>query len=162
MTIPAELAFIVSGHVSGNFNQLRHVNQIGMAANTVFLHHAGACIFDLDHMRLGTGCKNGGMPGAVAGFEIIFSEKVIVRNVTIAAGGNFAVAAVFPGGILRIHDVAVDAGFRLIGKVGRSAGNMHRQQANAQKDSQHKNYGQLPLGRGRQSLNQAHSLIFNT
>jgi hypothetical protein len=57
---------------------------------------------------------------AVAGFEKIFPYNIVLRHMTIAAGSPFTVAAVHPRSILRVHHVAVDAGFGIVGQIGSS------------------------------------------
>ncbi len=51
-------------------------------------------------------------------------DERIVRHMAIVASGYPAVAAVLPGGIVRNHDVAVDAGPWIIRQIGSRVGNM--------------------------------------
>ena len=50
--------------------------------------------------------------------EGILSRHVLVWYVAIIAGGISAMRGVHPGGIIGRHDVAIDAGRRIIAKIG--------------------------------------------
>jgi hypothetical protein len=57
---------------------------------------------------------------AIDGFDSVFGHETIVWGVTIVAHRNGLVTAVIPGRVNIAHNVAVGAGFGVIGQVGRS------------------------------------------
>jgi hypothetical protein len=57
-----------------------------------------------------------GVPKSVLGFGQIFSEEIMGR-VTVVARCNGMMAGLLPAFILVAHDMAVDAGFRVIAEV---------------------------------------------
>lgn len=88
-----------------------------MAADTVVVHNISTLFVDKNNLRFFAKRENGSMPHSVFCFEIEFVEHVVVWNMTIVAIGYPAVRTVVPGGILRCHNVAVGAGFRIVGQI---------------------------------------------
>ena len=61
------------------------------------------------------------MPEAVICFHPVFAEE-IVWSVTIVAGGNRPMAGLDPGIEMILHDVAIGAGFGIVGEVRATLG----------------------------------------
>lgn len=101
-------------------------DKVGVAPDAIILNNPGAGFFDEDDLRFGPQGKYGCMSHTVFGLEIVSVQHIIVGNMAIVAGGIFPVCTVKPGGILWCHDVAVDAGFGVIGKVGRGIGQVQQ------------------------------------
>ncbi len=118
MAIPASLPlarfYRPGAHASG-LHKLRI--QLSVAPNAVLLNHNLAFRNCRNHLMLSTQSKNLSMAGAIFGFEIPFSENIILRHVTIIANRIAPVRAVLPGRIKRPHDVAVYANVRVIQKI---------------------------------------------
>ena len=57
-------------------------------------------------------------------FEVIFSYKIVVGHVAVITHRISTVRGVRPGSIFRRHNVAVDAGFRIIGQIELGFGNV--------------------------------------
>jgi hypothetical protein len=115
MAIPTEklLVLLFSAHA----DEFGLMNEIGVATLAVFLNYFHGPLLSMHHLRLQPKGEDVGVPKAIAGFEKILAEKIILRNVAIGASGNAAVAAVFPRGVLRQHDVTVDARLGVTGHI---------------------------------------------
>jgi hypothetical protein len=70
-----------------------------------------------NYLRLQPQCKHRGMAHSVLRFEEILVEHVVVWHVALVAIGVLPVRAVIPGSILRCHNVAIDAGLRIVGQI---------------------------------------------
>src|SRR5512133_3970773 len=85
-----------------------------VTTDTVLFHNPLTGLKDHDDLRFGSHGKDRGVPHAVLCFKIIFVQLVIVRDVAIVAMCHVMMRAVAPGGILRRHDMTVNACFRFI------------------------------------------------
>jgi hypothetical protein len=72
--------------------------------------------FNVDRFMEVLGGEGPGMPKPVAGLGHIFPHPV-GRGVAIIARGHMTVAGFVPSIILGLHDVAVDTGLGIVGKV---------------------------------------------
>ena len=119
MAVPATKAFAGFMVFAGNLNNTYHTYQVLMAANAVFLNHIDSGLLYSYDLWFGPGCEDGGMPHSVHRFEVICAENIVLRNMAIVACSNFAVTAVIPRCILRIHYMAIDAGRSEERRVGK-------------------------------------------
>lgn len=92
-------------------------DQRPVTAFAVFFNDSNASLFGSDNLRLHVKSKHGRMPKPVHRFEGILVKHVIVRDMAVIADRNPPVTAVLPGHVFRPHDMAVDTGFRIVGKV---------------------------------------------
>ena len=76
-------------------------------------------------------------------------EDVVVGDVAVVAGGDVGVAAVLPRGVLRVHDVAVDARLGGVAQVGGGSGDLRHGQAEAGQQAQGDVAGESPAARER-------------
>jgi len=65
-----------------------------------------------------------GVVQAVGGFGYISGQAMASRQMAINAFGTTEMSAVPPGGVLRVHHMAVDADFWLFGEIGHRAGDV--------------------------------------
>ena len=85
-----------------------------MATDTVLLDCFSSGFTDINGIWFITKGKNGGMPESVLRFKKVFMKEIIMGNMAIIANGNIPVGTVRPVAELRIHYMAVDAGFRIV------------------------------------------------
>ena len=81
-----------------------------MAPYTIVLHGLNTGRFHFDRLGFQSQRKYGCVIEPVFGFKIVFVYYIVLGNMAIIAGGNFAVGTVLPGDILWGHYMAVDAG----------------------------------------------------
>lgn len=101
--------FLVIARMSGDF-----IDQPGVTTHTIFLQDREIFWFDADWLLKILQGKAFGMPKTVFHFSQIFGDK-FMGNVTIVAGSGGVMAALLPAIILIPHDMAVHAGFGVIG-----------------------------------------------
>ena len=89
-----------------------------MAAHAVVHDDVRTAAARADRLRLGTESENRGVIKAVHGLETIGVYQVVVRDVAVVAGGPGRVGRVIPRLVIGRHDVAVDAGRRIVREVG--------------------------------------------
>ena len=88
--------------------------ELRVATDTVFVDYLltlGDCLHTL---WLSPHREDVGVPEPVCRLEEVLPHKAVVRDVAVVAGGLCAVRAVHPGGIVGLHDVAIDAGRRVV------------------------------------------------
>jgi hypothetical protein len=88
-----------------------------MTPDAVLLHNALSRLQDENHLGLCTKGENGSMTHAIFGFKVILVKCIVVWNMAIIAMGHLAVRAATPGSILWGHNMAIYAGFWLIGNI---------------------------------------------
>lgn len=146
-------ALAVGGYMAGSGARGQGLHQGLVAADTVLLHHTLPRGVHPDDLGLGPEGKNGGMAKTILGFEVVFVQHVIVRHVAIIASGHQVMRTMLPGGKLRRHDVAIDAGGRLVREVGVGLGGVHDVTAQPGKNTSDQNNGGAPgTGRKQQSV----------
>jgi hypothetical protein len=104
----------MSGLVFNRCNQLWIEQQGGMTTDAVLMHHLATCLVDKNNLRLPPQGKYRSMAQSILGLEKIMAENIRMRHMAVVAVGMGTMRTVVPGGILRGHNVAVDAGFRFI------------------------------------------------
>jgi hypothetical protein len=72
--------------------------------------------FDAYRIREISSCECEGMPEAIVGFGKVFCRKT-GWGMTVVAVCNRSMAALNPGIVMVLHDVAVGAGGRIVAKV---------------------------------------------
>ena len=92
----------------------RHVYQIQMAANAIFLYNRLAPAFHLYYLGFPTEGKIGRVGHAIGSFYVILSYKIVLWYVAVNACGCLGMTAFGPGCIMRIHHMAVDACFGFV------------------------------------------------
>ena len=102
-------------NVEGGLNECR------MAVEAVGLHHIDADLAGADVIGVGAHGEDNAVIEAVFGFGKPLANKV-VRHVAIITACYAAMAGMPPLVILGFHDVAIDAGFGVIGEVGEAFG----------------------------------------
>lgn len=116
-----------------------------MASDAVLLHHGSAWIGNNYGLRLHPHREDGGVPHSIFSLEKVLAGNVIVRYVTVVAGCPFAVRAVKPGGVLRAHDVAVNANVGFVREVRMRLGYVEGVGRKPGKDAERNNYRKPPL-----------------
>ena len=76
---------------------------------------------DLEGVRILSAGEVKRVPETVVGLNSVLADK-IVRRVAIVTHSNRMMARFYPGVVLRLHDVAVGAGSRIIAEVGITLG----------------------------------------
>jgi hypothetical protein len=97
--------------------QARVDQQFLMAAYAIALNNFGTCLQNTNDLPFLPEGKKHGMPHAIVGFEIVFAEHIVVRNMTIVTMCFFPVGTVVPRHILRSHDVTVHTRFRPVRQI---------------------------------------------
>jgi hypothetical protein len=123
---------------------------VGMAPDAVLLDRLPTRVLDLYDLRLPTHCEHGGVAHSVLGLEEVGPQDVVLGNVAVIAGGDAAVTAPLPRGELRIHDVAVHAGFGRIRQVRNGVGYVEDMQAESAENPENDDYRDEPGCGGRQ------------
>jgi hypothetical protein len=88
-----------------------------MAADTILMNHISSGLMDENNLRFQPQGKHRCVAHSVFCLEKIFVEHVVVWHMTLVAIGVLPVRAVTPGSVLRRHNVAVDAGLRVVGQI---------------------------------------------
>ena len=88
-----------------------------MTTDTILMNNFLTSLVNENDLRFEAQGKHGGMTHSILGFKKIFIENIVVWNMAIVAIGIFAVRTMRPGGILRRHDVAIDASFRIVRQI---------------------------------------------
>ena len=109
-------------------------NDLLVAVETCFFRDAAVARFDANGIWKSAGGESEGMPETVICFHPIFAEK-IVGSMTIVAGGNGTVAGLDPGIEMILHDVAIGAGFGIIGEVRATLGVNERERTDSTGDT---------------------------
>ena len=86
-----------------------------MATNAILVHHIASGFMNENHRRLHPEGKHRSMTHPVFCFEKILVENVVMWHVALVAIGVLPVRAVAPCSILRRDNVAIDAGFWIVG-----------------------------------------------
>jgi len=55
---------------------------------------------------------------AIFGFEIILVKDIVVGHMAVIATGDLPMRTARPGDVLWRHDMAIDTGLGIIGKIG--------------------------------------------
>jgi hypothetical protein len=101
------------------FEQLMH--HVIVALDAIMLKNPLVLPLDHDGLVEVLQCKALGMVVAVLGFRHVLGKKR-VRKMAVDAGGNAVVAGFLPRVVLRIHDMAIGAGFGISAEVGKPLG----------------------------------------
>lgn len=117
MTFPAQTVFKLVVIGCSLTEQTAVGYQFTVAAKTVFLYNPDAVFLDKNILWLEPQGEHAGMAHPVFCLKKISAKNVVVRNMTIGAGGMFAMRAVLPGGILGSHNMAVDTSFGSIRQI---------------------------------------------
>src|SRR4029078_521073 len=80
------------------------------------LDHLVVEVSNTNVVRVEAGREIEGMKKAVRSLNRVLADNVVWR-MAIVAGGDGVVARLDPGVILRLHDVAVGAGLRIVGEI---------------------------------------------
>ena len=96
MTVPAQTAFTMTCVFETDKLDVCHSDLVRMASDTVFLDDRHACLAHVYDLGFQAECENARMAQAVAGFEHVLPDNVVVRDVAVVAGSNMLMAAAFP------------------------------------------------------------------
>ena len=88
-----------------------------VASQTVFLDYVFRFDGCANYLRLTAKSEQGGMTHSIMGLECIFLCQGIMGNMAVIADCEFGVTAPLPGGILRHHDMAVEARARVVREI---------------------------------------------
>src|SRR5688500_8937191 len=86
------------------------MNKVGMAVQAVFLHDSAAHVAHLNRFVEILPRQALGMPESVFRRDVILAEKIVLQ-MAIHAFGDGVMPGLLPSVVLRLHDLAVDAGF---------------------------------------------------
>jgi len=97
------------------------VNETLMTPDADFLKDLRVAFFDHDRFVEILQCEALRMVITVLGFGDVLADQ-IMRNVAVIADGDVMMAGLLPGVVLVIHDVAIGAGFGVVGKISEGVG----------------------------------------
>ncbi len=103
-------------HISARAGGQHLMHEIPMAIQASVLSHSAISRFNLDRFVEISERERQGVKEAVIRLRDPFSGEV-VGEMAVVTDGHVPVAAVLPGIIVRVHDVAVHAGFWIAAKV---------------------------------------------
>ena len=115
------------------------VNLVVMAFNAIVLEDFFVLPLDHDGLVKFLCRKALRVMVAVLGFRQVLGEKGMWQ-MAVDTGGNGVVAGFLPGVVLRIHDMAVGAGFGIRAEVGKSLGIPESERSGSHQQAQQ--YGQ--------------------
>ncbi len=128
VTVPTGFSFAAHGHHVVDAAGLdKLLVELGVASDAVVHDHLGTHVFRHDGLSLGVGDKIGHMLQAVHRLEAIFGHQTGVGHMAVVASGVSAMRRMAPRGVVGGHDMAVDAGGRIIGDIGMSPEQIHKQ-----------------------------------
>ena len=151
MTVPAYLAALsLLGHIAHTARLYKLSVQLFVTADAVVHHHLPRQRLGLNGLMFHVAHKICRVLQAVNRLETIINGQVLMGHVTVVAGGTIllvvdaSVRRVAPRGVVRCHDVAVDAGRRVITyKIGMRPEQIHKQSAKAANNARHHNQSYL-------------------
>ena len=117
VTVPTESPFAVKRHLSGHHGQAGILQQMLVTVHAIFLNDFDAWLVHADHLGFEMKREHEGMARAVHRFKEVFSKDIVVRHVTIVARRHPRMTAPLPGGVLRRHDMTVQARARVVREV---------------------------------------------
>lgn len=112
------------GGVDGVVFEVGFVDDAGVAADAIGLDDFFRDLGGSKDLGFLSEREDRRVADSVVSFERVFVEGVVVGDVAVVTGGDVGVAGVFPRGVVGPHDVAVDAGFRVVGEVAGGAADM--------------------------------------
>ena len=128
VTVPAGFAFAALGHHIVNAASLdKLLIELGVATNAVVHDHLCAHVFCHDSLTLGMGDKISHMLHAIHRLETIFGHQTGVGHMAVVTSGISAMRRMAPRSIVGCHDVAIDTGGGVVGNIGMSPEQIHKQ-----------------------------------
>ena len=118
MTFPAGSVCSVIMMVFHKALHLRIYHLRNVAADAVVLNDLHRRLTGFDHFRLCPQRENRGVIKAIFGFEIVLVKDIVVGHMAVIATGHFPMGTARPSDILGRHDMAIDTGLGIIGKIG--------------------------------------------
>ena len=115
-----------------------------MATDAIIVNHFLASLMNEDDLGFKSQGKHGGMAHTVFGLEKVFVEYIVVGHMAIVAVGIVAVRSMRPGGILRGHNMAIDAGLRVIRQIGMCLTDVKQKKEEPGKNSYNDQYRKPP------------------
>ena len=139
MTVPAHLASLsLLLHVAHAARLHKLLIQLGVTAYAVVHHHLSCQRLSHRGLSLGMGHKIGRVLQSVHRLETIFQGKVLMRHMAVVTRSVSSMRGMAPRGIVRCHDVAVDAGRRVVAhEIGMRPEQIHKQSAKTTYDARH-------------------------
>lgn len=119
MALPAQDTVTGMYVLQRDVSRLNSFRQYPVTSDTVFLDSFHASIFDMNDLRLKPEREHTRMTETVLSFEQVSAQYIVLGNVAIVARRDSGMTAALPGCVLRRHDVAVDTGGGIVGKVGK-------------------------------------------
>ena len=115
MAIPASESLTFQVVSAGYLHYIYHIHQVTVATDAVLLNYIDPGLLNLNNLRFHACSKYACMPYAILTFKQVGPDEIIMRNMATITGACIPVTAVHPRGVLGIHHMTVNAGFRLIG-----------------------------------------------
>ena len=145
MAVPAHLTSLsLLLHVTHTARLYKLLIQLGVAAYAVVHHHLSCQRLGHWGLSLGMGHKIGRVLQSVHRLETIFQGEVLVGHMAVVTRGVSSVRGMAPRGIVRCHDVAVDAGRRVIAhEIGMRPEQIHKQSAKTTYNASHNQQAHL-------------------
>ena len=145
MTVPARLASLdLLLHVAHTSRLHKFLIQLRVAADTVVHHYLSRQRLGHRSLSLGMGHKIGCVLQSVHRLETIFQGEILVWHMAVVTCGVTSMRGMAPRSIVRCHDVAVDAGRRVVThEIGMGTEQIHKQSAQSHNDASHNQQSHL-------------------
>ena len=145
MAVPAHLAALsLLRHIAHAARLYELRIQLLVAADAVVHHHLARQRLGLDSLMLHVAHEISRVLQSVNRLETVIHGQVLMGHVAVVTGGTVllmvdtSVRRVAPRGVVRCHDVAVDAGRRVVAyKIGMRPEQIHKQSAEAAHDARY-------------------------
>ena len=143
MTVPTDLsALSLLCHITHAARLYKLCVQLRVTTDAVVHHHLSCQCLGLDGLMLHVAYEVCCVLQAVNRLETIINGQILMGHMTVIAGGTIrlmvytSVRRVAPRSIIRCHDVAVDAGRRVVTyKISMRPEQIHKQSAEAAYDT---------------------------
>lgn len=110
-----------TGNVFSFVDTQNGVGQFGVTGLTRRFGDAVVIALYLNIVRKSSGGKSEGVKEPIRGLDGVLADEIVGR-MTVVALGNRVVTALHPCGVVVLHDMAVRAGFRIVGEIGIALG----------------------------------------
>jgi hypothetical protein len=88
-----------------------------VASHTIFVNYFPSSFMDENNLRFHPQCKHGGMSQTIFCLEKVFIKYIVMRNMAVVTVCFFPMGAVVPCSILGSHEMAINAGFRIVTQI---------------------------------------------
>ena len=136
VTIPADFAFAYSRH---HVIDLASIDQcgveVGVTTNAIVHDDLVSSLTGTWSLTFAVSNKLGNMIEAISSLEEVLAYNVLVRYMTVVAGGITRMARMEPRGIVGCHDVAIDTSRRVVAQITVGSKNVQEEKSTSYKRS---------------------------